>query len=118
MRGLEDGRRGLMDALLRTEELAVGTLRRARRPCGNPRCGKCAAGPSHEQVVFYYATREGRRTSAFVRRAEEARFEEAARRYADFRTNLRALGHLDSEELDLLGALKVSRALDPSDGKA
>ena len=112
LRALEEGRRRLMDALLRGEELAVGTLRKARRPCGNPRCGRCAAGPSHEQVVFYYATPEGRRTSSFVRRAEEARFEEAARLYADFRTNLRALKQLDVEELDLLAALKASRALD------
>jgi len=117
LRGLEESRRRLMDALLRSEELAVGTLRKARRPCGNPRCGRCAAGPSHEQVVFYYATPEGRRTSSFVRRAEEARFEEAARRYADFRANLRALRRLNGEELDLLAALKASRALDPGGRK-
>ena len=107
-----------MDALLHTEELAVGTLRRTRRPCGNPRCGKCATGPSHEQVVLYYTTPEGRRTSAFVRQTEEARFEEAAGRYAAFRTTLRALKQHDLEELDLLGALKKSRALDPGDRKA
>ena len=107
-----------MDALLHSEELAVGTLRRTRRPCGNPRCGKCAAGPSHEQVVFYYATPEGRRTSTFVRRAEEAPFEQAARRYVDFRANLRALKRLDAEELDLLRALKASRALDPGGHRA
>ena len=118
LRALEDSRRRLMDALLHSEELAVGTLRRTRRPCGNPRCGKCAAGPSHEQVVFYYATPEGRRTSTFVRRAEEARFEQAARRYVDFRANLRALKRLDAEELDLLRALKASRALDPGGHRA
>ena len=67
--------------------------------------------------MFYDATPEGRRTSSFVRRAEEARFEEAAQRYADFRANLRALRQLDAEELDLLGALKASRALDPGGRK-
>ena len=48
-----------------------------------------------------------------MRRAEEARFEETARRYADFRANQRVL-----KQLDLLGALKAIRALDPGGRKA
>lgn len=111
LRALENKRRRLMTVLLQTEELAIGTLRRAKRPCGNPRCGNCADGPSHEQVVLYYTTKEGKRTSTFVRRSEEERFEKAARRYSEFRSTLRALKHLDSEEIDLLGALKESRAI-------
>jgi len=107
-----------MDALLHAEEFAVGTLRKARRPCGKPRGETCAAGPSREKAVFYYATPQGRCTAFFVRRAEEARLEEAARRHADFRANLRAFKQLDAEELDLLGALKVSRALDPGGREA
>jgi hypothetical protein len=111
LKKLEKKRGALMDALLRTEELAVGTLRKARRPCGNPRCGKCAQGPSHEQVVLYYTSEKGRRTSRFVRRSEEARFEEASGRYHDFREVLRELKHLNLEELDLLGALRESRSI-------
>ncbi|MCG2794737.1 MAG: hypothetical protein L6427_02505 [Actinomycetia bacterium] len=107
-----------MDTLLETGELAVGTVRRAKRPCGNPRCGKCAISPSHEQVVFYYTTGEGKRTSTFVRRVEEARFEQAGKRYAQFRATLRELKHLNSEEIDFLGALKASRALDPTGRKS
>lgn len=117
LKKLEKKRRGLMEKLMSSEEMAVGTLARAKRPCGNPRCGKCASGPSHEQVVLYYTTEEGKRTSRFVRRSEEERFEEAHGRYRDFREALRELKHLDSEEIDLLRALKQSRALDPTDRK-
>lgn len=111
LKKLEKKRAGLMEALLRTEDLAVGTLRRARRPCGNPRCGKCAEGPSHEQVVLYYTNEKGKRTSRFVRRSEEERFEQASRCYREFREALRELKHLDCEEIDLLGALKQSRSI-------
>jgi len=68
-------------------------------------------------VVLYYTTGEGKRTSRFVRRSEEERFEEAHGRYRDFREAVRGLKHLDSDEIDLLGALKQSRALDPIDRK-
>ena len=108
---LEKKRGMLMEALLKTEEMAVGTLRRAPRPCGNPRCGKCEKGPSHEQVVLYYSNEKGKRTSRFVRRSEEERFERAADSYREFRENLRDLKHLDSEEIELLGALKQSRSI-------
>lgn len=111
LKELEERRSELMDRLMRSDELAVGTLARAKRPCGNPRCGKCAEGPSHEQVVLYYTTDEGKRTSRFVRRSEEERFEEASGRYREFREAVRELKHLDSEEIDLLGVLKQSRSI-------
>jgi len=111
LKKLEEKRRALMDALLRTEELAVGTLRKAKRPCGNPRCGKCAQGPSHEQVVLYYTTEKGKRTSRFVRRSDEARFEEASGRYHEFREVLREFKRLNLEELDLLGVLRERRSI-------
>lgn len=108
---LEKKRGELMNKLMSSEEMAVGTLARAPRPCGNPRCGKCAISPSHEQVVLYYTTDEGKRTSRFVRRSEEVRFDEAHDRYREFREAVRELKHLDSEEIDLLGALKQSRSI-------
>ena len=111
LKELEERRSELMDRLMRSDELAVGTLARAKRPCGNPRCGKCAQGPSHEQVVLYYTNEKGRRTSRFVRRSEEERFENAHGRYREFREAVRELKHLDSEEIDLLGALKQSRSI-------
>lgn len=111
LKKLEKKRGSLMNKLMSSEEMAVGTLRRAPRPCGNVRCGKCAEGPSHEQVVLYYTNEKGKRTSRFVRRSEEARFEEAHDRYREFRDALRELKHLDLEEMDLLGALKQSRSL-------
>lgn len=111
LENLEKKRGAIMEVLLGTDELAVGTLRRAKRPCGNPRCGKCAQGPSHEQVVLYYTNDKGKRTSRFVRRSEEARFQEASARYHEYRAALRELKHLDSEEIDLLGALKQSRSI-------
>ncbi len=108
---LEKKRSELMERLMSSEEMAVGTLRRAPRPCGNPRCGKCAIGPSHEQVVLYYTNEKGQRTSRFVRRSEEERFEEAHGRYREFKDAVRELKHLDAEEMDFLGALKQSRSL-------
>ncbi len=100
-----------MDGLIATDELAVGTLARAKRPCGNVRCGKCAKGPSHEQVVLYYTNEKGKRTSRFVRRDEETRFERASARYHEYREALRELKHLNSEEINLIGALKQSRSI-------
>lgn len=111
LRKLEKKRAALMDGLLATDELAVGTLARAKRPCGNPRCGKCAKGPSHEQVVLYYTNEKGKRTSRFVRRGDEAKFERASARYHEYREALRELKHLNSEEIDFLGALKQSRSI-------
>jgi len=113
LKELESKRRDLVDLLLKTDKLAVGTLRRAKRPCGNPRCRQCAEGPSHEQVVFYYKTTKGRQTSRFVRKDEEDRFEKASGHYKEFRAALRKLKHLNSEEFQLLGALQAARALDP-----
>jgi hypothetical protein len=111
LKRLEKKRSALMEVLLGNEEMALGTLRRAKRPCGNPRCGKCADGPSHEQVVLYHTTADGKRTSRFVRRSEEARFEQAAVAYRRFREAIKELKHLDSEEIELIGALKQSRSI-------
>ncbi len=111
LKRIEKKRGELMNKLMSSEEVAVGTLARAKRPCGNPRCGKCAISPSHEQVVLYYTNEKGKRTSRFVRRSEEERFEEAHGSYREFKDAVRELKHLDSEEMDLLGALKQSRSL-------
>jgi len=49
-----------------------------------------------------------------VRRADEATFEKAAERYREYRGTIRKLKNLNSEEREVLGALKASRAIDPS----
>ena len=114
---LQTEKKEVLGTLLRAEELAVGTLRREKRRCGNPNC-HCAKEPSHEQVIFYFTKDGGRRTSTFVRRDEEKRFENAAQCYKEFREAVRKLKHLNSEELRLLGVLKASRALDPISRKS
>ena len=112
LREIHDERARLLKVLLQTDELAVGTVQRVKRRCYNPRCGKCAGGPSHEQVMFLFSDGT-RRTSAFVRRADESRFEKAGANYRRFRDAVRALRHLHKEELELLGAMRDLRAIRP-----
>ena len=111
LRDLEERRSALMALLQATSELAVGSLCRTKRSCGNPRCKQCEQGPSHEQVVFYYTTSAGKKSARFVRREEEPRFEGAADGYRSFRTALRELKALQAQELVLLAAIKDARAL-------
>ena len=118
LKDLEKQRQQVLAKLFETDELAVGTVLRSKRPCGNPRCKQCQAGPSHEQVVFSYTNEKGRRTSRFVRRAEEERFEAAADRYKEFREGLRELKHLESEFRRLCGVFMHARALDPKSRKS
>jgi hypothetical protein len=106
---LRSERTRLLEGLCQADELAVGTVARLRRRCGNPTC-HCAITPSHEQMLFLYK-KEGRRTSTFVRRADEPRLEEAAERYHHFREAIRNLKHVNSKELELLRALMELRAL-------
>jgi hypothetical protein len=109
---IHEERSRLLDVLRRTDELAVGTVQRLKRRCYNPRCGNCADGPSHEQVVFSFK-KGARRTSAFIRRADEERFEKAGANYREFRSAVQALRALHRQEMELLGRLKEARAIEP-----
>lgn len=109
---LETKRQRLLTELLQESPLAVGSLGKELRRCGNPTC-HCAETPTHKQFIFHYTNEEGKRTSRFVRRVEEDVFEEAAARYKKFRQTLRELKHLDSEIHRMCGALKTARAIDP-----
>ncbi len=113
LKDLEEQRQQVLAKLFKTDELAVGSLSRAKRPCGNARCKQCQQGPSHEQVVFHYTTEKGKQTSRFVRRAEEERFGTASDLYKEFRECLRELKHLETEFRQMCGAFMDARALDP-----
>ena len=110
LRTLHARRRTLLRRLLTTAELAVGTVSWVHRKCGRPGC-HCAEDPGHRQLLFLFADEDGRRRCKLVRKADEARLQEANKRYRAFRVDLRALAAIHTREHALLMALTRVRGL-------
>lgn len=104
-------RRYLLRRLKGKGELAIGTVSRIRRKCGNPRC-HCTEGASHLQTVFLFKdVKAGCRRCKLVRRADEARMLRAGKRYRGFRVDMKRLRAIDIEEKRILVALAEERAI-------
>ncbi len=69
---LHQERRRLLRRLTKEHELAVGSVSRVDRKCGNPTC-RCAHGDGHPQVQFLFKDDEGWRRCKLVRKADEKR---------------------------------------------
>jgi hypothetical protein len=110
IRTLQDRQQALLQRLLRPGELAVGTVSWVGRKCGQPGC-HCAEGPGHRQMLFLFADVSGRRRCKFIRKADEARLEEANQRYREFRKDLRQLAAIQKRERALLMDLMQKRGL-------
>jgi len=110
LRTLQARRRTLLRLLLGSGELAVGTVSWVHRKCGRSGC-HCARGLGHRQLHFLFADAQGRRRCKLVRRADEARLEQASERYRAFRDALRDLVAIQKRERAVLMELMRTRGL-------
>ena len=110
-RDLQQERRRLLRRLTREHEMAMGSVSRVKRKCGNPRC-HCVQGPSHPQVLFLFRDKEtGQRRCKLIRRTDEQRMLRAGKRYKDFREDMKRLRTIDKQEKQILMALAEKRAI-------
>lgn len=107
---LQKERRQLLRRFTQEHELAVGTVSIVRRKCGNPSC-HCASEPCHLQTLFLFKDESGQRRCKLVRRADENRIQLAGKYYREFREDMKRLRAIDSQEKQILMALKELRAL-------
>jgi hypothetical protein len=110
MSRLQRERRRLIRLLTSSHELAVGSVARVRRKCGNPRCG-CLAGQGHPQTIFLYTDDQGRRRCKLIRRADEAWMHKAGDRYRKWRKALNRLRAIENRQRQILLAEIKGRAI-------
>ena len=110
MSSLERERRRLIRFLTSPHELAVGSVARVRRKCGNPRCN-CLSGQGHPQTIFLFKDSKGRRRCKLVRRADEARMHKAGDRYRNWRKALNRLRAVENRQRQILVAEIKNKAV-------
>ena len=111
LRDLQQERRRLLRRLTQEHEIAMGSVSRVNRRCGNPRC-HCVQGPSHPQVLFLFTDKEtGQRRCKLIRRTDEQRMLRAGKRHKDFREDMKRLRAIDKKEKQILMALAEARAI-------
>jgi hypothetical protein len=93
------------------EPLAVGTVSRLKRKCGNPGC-HCAAGDGHMQTIFLFKDQsKGKRRCKLVRKSDEDFMLRASEKYRNYRECLKELRTIDKQEKQILMALMGLRAI-------
>ena len=109
MSRLHRERRRLIRMFESTVPLAVGSVARVNRRCGNPRC-RCRDGAGHPQVLFLF--KEGiKRRCQLIRRADEKTMLEAGRRYREWRQAWRRLRAIENRQKEIWLAEMIERAL-------
>lgn len=108
---LQQERKSLLGRLTKEHKLAIGTVSEVYRKCGNPRC-HCANGPGHRQILFLFKDEDDqRRRCKLVRRADEQRLLRAGEVYRQFRADLQRLRAIEKEEIQILMAILIARAI-------
>jgi len=108
---LQQERKSLLGRLTKEHKLAIGTVSEVYRKCGNPRC-HCANGPGHRQILFLFKNEDDqRRRCKLVRRADEQRLLRAGEVYRQFRADLQRLRAIEKEEIQILMAILIARAI-------
>jgi hypothetical protein len=92
-------RRRLIRTLESSHPLAIGSVARVHRRCGNPRCG-CRDGAGHPQVLFLSKAGAKRRCQ-LVRRADEKMMLAAHRRYRVWRQAWRRLRAIENRQKEI-----------------
>ena len=110
LRSLQKERNQLFRRFTREEELAVGSVSRVNRRCGNPRCS-CSEGEGHPQVIFLFKDEDGHRRCKLVRRVDETMMLAAGERYRQFRDDLKRLRAIENRQREILVALMGRRGL-------
>jgi len=110
MSRLQRERSRLIRLLASSQDLAVGTVARVRRKCGNPRCG-CLSGQGHPQTIFLFKDDQGRRRCKLIRRADEVRMHKAGDRYRIWRKALIRLRAIENRQRQILVAEIKKKAI-------
>ena len=100
----------LIRLLTSSQDLAIGSVARVRRKCGNPRCG-CLSGQGHPQTIFLFKDDQGRRRCKLIRRADEARMHKAGDRYRKWRKALNQLRAIENRQRQIMLAEIKERAI-------
>lgn len=107
---LQQEHRKLLKYLTGKHELAIGSVSKMRRRCGNPRC-HCRQGKGHLQVIFLFNDSRRCRRCKLIRRADENRMLQAANRYRQTRSHLRKLRAIQNRQRQILLALINKRGI-------
>ncbi len=110
MSRLQRERSRLIRLLTSGHELAIGSVSRVRRKCGNPRCG-CQGGQGHPQTIFLFKDQLGQRRCKLIRRADEARMQKAGDRYRRWRKALIRLRAIENRQRQILVAKIKKKAI-------
>ena len=87
---LERIQKRLMRFLLRERQYAIGSVSVVHRKCGKPTC-HCATNKGHEQTLFLFKDRKGKRICKLVRIKDQEYMQEIGDNYREFKLKLREL---------------------------
>ena len=110
MSRLQRERSRLIRLLTFPSELAVGSVARVQRKCGNPLCG-CREAQGHPQTIFLYKDDQRRRHCKLVRRADEDRMQKAGARYRKWRKAFNRLCAIENRQKQILVAEIKKKAI-------
>jgi len=97
----------ILDQMLKTDTLMIGTLSEVMRTCGKPNC-RCARKPSHRHWTLLTAF-EGKRRCQLVRKKDVQVVKEKVQRYRTFRDLLKQMKRLDLQRYAILKELLEER---------
>ena len=109
LRTFQKRRQILLEAMMGSEPLIIGTVYDVLRRCGNPYC-HCADKPGHRQTLLLYIEK-GRRYCRFVRQKDVEWVRKAWKRYKESKGALREIRTLNQRELQLLKVQMRSRGV-------
>jgi len=104
---LQQQRQTLLNALIHTDPLVIGSVYHVLRRCGNPYC-HCAEKPSHRQTLLSY-TYKGKRKCRFVRHKDEEYMQKVWESYARYKKGLRKIQAINFKEKRFLMAYMRTR---------
>ncbi|MCI0353715.1 MAG: hypothetical protein L0099_01560 [Acidobacteria bacterium] len=106
---LEAQRTRLIQALIRSRPLLVGSVSLVKRTCGKPTC-HCATRPGHP-VWTLATTRDGRRRCQVIRIEDVEHVRQRVADYRSFKQRLGELEAIENDEKEVLRGLMKQRDL-------
>ncbi len=97
----------ILDQMLTSETLMIGTLSEVLRTCGKPNC-RCARKPSHRHWTLLTAF-EGKRRCQVIRKKDVQMVKEKVECYRRFRDLLKQMKRLDLQRYSILKELLEER---------
>lgn len=106
---LQKKRHLLIQYLTGFRQMALGSVYRVRRKCGNPRC-HCNRDRGHPQVLFLFKDDQGQKRCKLVRKADESRMIKAGDNYKQWREVFKQLRTIENRQREILLSLLEERA--------